>query len=214
MKKQLLALVVLPLSVIQTFSQEQKYYSSSNVYQQARYETFHVQPAFQSMHVLMSIGKGGFQFRNLFQPPKIEPNTSATFTVHFNNNDSVIVKSKIETLVGGQSFITVGKGNKMKVIKPQDTKQIFYTNANEQIVGIPVEGTWLFKIYEGRINAFSQFPDKRKEFILFLQQGEEGNVVACEENTLLIMVRENLGAVELVKKGKWAAAIERFNQAQ
>jgi hypothetical protein len=71
--------------------------------------------------------------------------------------------------------------------------------------------TWLFKSESGRINAYSFLAEKGMDYLIAIQQGDEGPIVPLTKDNLLPMVGNDARLIKLVEKGKLMKAVQIFN---
>lgn len=127
-------------------------------------------------------------------------------------NDSVVeARTRIERMKPCD-IIAVGKRDKMVIIKPGDTKEVWRKASTGKVMrGVPADSCWIFKTIEGRINGYSEYSYDDKGFVTRIQQGDGPMVIFTGQN-LKKMIASDEEALLLAEKGKLVKAILVYDE--
>lgn len=126
-------------------------------------------------------------------------------------NDSSYTKYSQLTLNDSAHYIYY-KENKRKVkVYPSQTTKLVFESQNSRYTGIPKDTCWFFKIYSGKINGFSYFPEVSEGYVVAIQNGINGEIVPLTKAAVLVMVAGHEKATALANKEKLWKAIKAYN---
>lgn len=128
-------------------------------------------------------------------------------------NDSVIeARTRIERMKPCD-IMTIGKKDRMVIVKPGDTKEVWRKTSTGKIMrGVPVDPCWIFKTIEGRINGYSEYSFEDKDFVTRIQKGNDGPMVVFTEQNLKKMIASDEEAMLLAERGELVKAILVYNE--
>lgn len=102
------------------------------------------------------------------------------------------------------------KNRRISVFPNETESLISITPSGKRIVGMPAGDQWVFKVVEGRINAYFYLPDEEPKYVTLLQK-DNGPMLEFTPATLIEMVEDDPDAVKLIDDGKYVDAIILFN---
>ena len=137
--------------------------------------------------------------------------TKCDYKIVLKNDSIVEVFAKINIKDAIQS-ISFKRKKERFTITPSDTKEIICASYFQPTKGIPADSCWLFKSFSGAITAYSYLPEPGTMFIVAVQKGKDGPIVALTEDALLDMVADNPKALKKVNDGKFVDAIKIYNK--
>jgi hypothetical protein len=105
-------------------------------------------------------------------------------------------------------YILTASGVKVFAAETQSLSRM--TESKKQLLGIPEGDQWLFKVIEGKINAFYFLAEEDPKDLSKIQK-DGGALVTFSPRALLEMVEGDPDAIELISKGKYVEAIKGFN---
>lgn len=141
------------------------------------------------------------------------PQDKFKYNIVLENGSVIEARTRIERMKPCD-IITVGKKDKMVIIKPADTKEVWRKASTGRVMrGVPADSCWLFKTIEGRINGYSEYSFDDKEFVTRIQKGD-GPLVIFTEQSLKEMIASDEEALLLAERGKLVKAILVYNEKQ
>lgn len=139
-------------------------------------------------------------------------NPKREFTIVLKGDTTIERKTRINTELKPQS-LSVKMAKKKRIIVPADTKEIFWvTPQGWKATGIPADSCWLFRVADGKINAFSNVPVQGAEYAIAIQSGNDGAIVPLSVENLKGMTAEidDPEFRKLLTKKKASAALVRY----
>ena len=135
------------------------------------------------------------------------------FTVVLKKNDSTFtVKARIDH-ASNNHYIIVKAGKRNDKIVPSDTKMIYRIDfQGTRLYGLPADSCWLFKSQPGKINSYSFLAEKGMDYVIAIQNGDEGSIVPLTKENLLEMVGDNSWTLKLIDQGRLVKAVQTFNK--
>ena len=186
---------------------------------QADYNRMRTQFNSSTHHNLM---RGGLIIR--FNNEKYFANLRYDFTVILKDSSARLVNSKIhiDTVSNKTYLLQVNKKlskddpNREKRLYCDQTIRIFRIDPTDyrKIEGFANDSCWLFKVVNGKINAYSSLPEVTKLTAGYLSafQVDDGAVKPITRESLLEVIIDNTKATICFYDGDYLAAIRRFNQ--
>jgi hypothetical protein len=109
-----------------------------------------------------------------------------------------------------RSLLTLARDGRRQVVKPQDTRQVYYPIGTDTVRGRTFGDCWMFPCIEGRITGFSSYlPASEPQFI---REGNKGRLRRFNPENVEALVADNEKALALALKGKLRAAILKYNE--
>ena len=128
-------------------------------------------------------------------------------------NDTVIRRyTKIE-ISDSVHFMKIKINKKNLLIRPADTKEVIYvTPKGKEYTGFPRDTCWLFKMRSGKINIFTYLPENEMKYLVAMQKGIGGEIVAYTKVNIIQMVKDNDLALKFVETNELWKAMCIYNE--
>lgn len=145
-------------------------------------------------------------------------NYKTKYFVQKKDGSGITITSKIYVTENGRYYLTDDK-------KDSDTSARIYAEATNKITfedrriqkiieGTSLDGAWLFKVVEGKINLYSCYPPPdyiSNECLSAFQLGN-GDIEAIDIEKLKAIMKDDKKAVEALDKKDCIKAIKKFNK--
>ncbi len=146
-------------------------------------------------------------------PSFYSPEGKYEFTIILKNDSAIVAKTKIDHSKQKHSVTIRDADNKKKIIYPTDTKGLTRIDeTGNELYGIPTDSCWLFQSASGRINSFSFLAETGMDFIIAIQEGDDGRIVPLTKRNLLRIVGDDPKLQKLIDKGRLTKVIKLFNK--
>lgn len=134
------------------------------------------------------------------------------FYVIMKNGKSYTVRTRID-ITSSEHFIEANQEELPKIVKPSDTRTLsrVVDDGRHQILGIPADSCWLFKIIPGQISAYYFLAEEKKNEFVTAVQKADGPIVPFSPQILMDMVGGDPALVKLVNRQKFVQAIKAYN---
>jgi hypothetical protein len=132
-------------------------------------------------------------------------------------NDSVIKVNARINIDDSIHVLKMGKGDKARIIKPSDTKEVYRYAWKKKITGTPHDTCWLFLTEDyynnaNKIRTYSVTSDIDLPKVAYIQKGRAGAMLPLTADNLRPMVADNKNALQMIEKDDLLNAIEIYNQ--
>jgi hypothetical protein len=147
-----------------------------------------------------------------YTPEKKPTSLSHDFYMIMKNGKSYTMRTRIN-ITSSEHFIEANQEGLPKIIKPSDTRTLsrMTDDGRRQVLGIPADSCWLFKIIPGQISAYYFLAQEIKnESVTAIQKGD-GPVVPFSPQVLMDMVGGDPELVKLINNQKFVQAIKGYN---
>ena len=143
-------------------------------------------------------------------------NPSLKYEFHFvlKNDSTFIATTRINITKDEDNSITVKIRKVKATLFPEDTKSISRTTYDGQLLkGIPADSCWLFKTVTGKINTYSYLAELGLDYVIAIQEGDQGKIVPLSKENLLQMITstDDPKIYKWIENKKFTKAIERYN---
>lgn len=146
-------------------------------------------------------------------PPLYKAEGKYEFTIILKNDSAIVAKTKIDHSKQKHSVTIRDADHKKKIIYPSDTKGLTRIDeTGNELYGIPTDSCWLFQSASGRINSFSFLAETGMDFIIAIQEGDDGRIVPLTKRNLLRIVGDDPKLQKLIDKGRLTKVIKLFNK--
>ena len=143
--------------------------------------------------------------------PKGPTSVAHNFYLLMKDGTPISTQAKIDVSNDGY-FIAPNKPNVPKIIRPSDTKSLSrLTKSGRQLLGIPYENAWLFKIVDGSIDGYYYLAEEGTQVLSHLQK-DDGALMPFSPALLEEMIGEDRDLMKLIKKKKFVDAINNYNK--
>jgi hypothetical protein len=167
------------------------------------------------------------RFDNTFHPMMFNTYYGTVSAKHqyrivFTDGTDTVVNSMIHADTPSQYLLLENKAFRKKDsarfrrIYPRQTKYIarLDKSADTEYAGIASDSCWLFKVIDGKINAYSPLAEDQVDdvFIKYIQK-DNGPLLEINSVTVGQMVEGNEDAIQLMFKKKFIRAIKKYNKS-
>jgi hypothetical protein len=129
----------------------------------------------------------------------------------------LIADSMSEYLVLENRSVSKKDSGRYTRINPSQTRSISHVNVltGQDYIGQPNDSCWLFKVIEGKINAYTALAEISvdDEFLLYVQAGA-GPLIAIADPKALDLFSANVEAANLFVNKKYNKALKKYNSAR
>lgn len=134
------------------------------------------------------------------------------FEVVLKNDSTFKAKTRIKlNNEEDNSIIVKDKGTKQEFF-PNDTKYISRVTLGGRVIkGIAADSCWLFKIIKGEINGYSFLSEETDQYVIAIQDGDEGPIVPLTKENLMPLVLSDQKSVALARRNKLRRALTTYN---
>ena len=134
------------------------------------------------------------------------------FNVVLINDSTLKTRSKIMFDDNGRNYISA-KMLADQNIYPAETKYVYRKSSNQAALkGVAADSCWLFMAEQGKINSYSNIPEPGMQFIIAIQKGTNGPVLALNKDNLMVMVADSPKALSLAQANDLVSAIVQYNR--
>ncbi|MBS7565926.1 hypothetical protein KHS38_16075 [Mucilaginibacter sp. Bleaf8] len=140
---------------------------------------------------------------------------SYRFEVEMKNGKKLKVSSPIYTdTVRKATYLIVPRDYGLPNAYKDPEKRIYCRETKSIGSGIATDSCWLFKVIEGKINAYGPLPDVDVNECLFAIQAGDGPIKQFTVQALEEMIKDDADAWKYLKKKKFSDAIGTYNYNQ
>ena len=168
-------------------------------------------------HVLIAVALFGVSHLAMCQTglsasEKANLNRVYEFNVVLQNDSTLKTKSKILFDNQGRNYISA-KMLADKNIYPSETKYLYKKGTDgTSLKGVAADSCWLFLSNRGKINSYSNIPERGMDFIVAIQQGANGPILPLNRDNLIALVANDSKALALAQQNDLVSAIVQYNQ--
>jgi hypothetical protein len=169
--------------------------------------------AFNQLCIAQHLGGGGPyvpEWKGFMEKNKgLEDSHPHNFTVVLNNDSTFSVGGVID--YHDTYYLRVWEP-KLLSISPKETKSITrHPKRKLDLVGIPTDTCWVFKVALGKINSYSFFAETEIGYTKLIQSGD-GPIVPLTQSNLMPMLANDSRASKLASEGNLLKAIHAYNK--